>query len=696
MSLFRPFVRPLARPLFRGMTGTVPIPVPVNISPPEIDPITGGEGTEISIVDFGTWDIPYDDYEVQWFLNGVEIAGETGDSLIIGEEANLDKITAKVRVRVIDGGWSEWAESNEFVYDPIAGLDFSLRLQTHRGDGAPLGLYLDTACTTPATTAGDPIAAWRDELSGSGIVAIQPTSTKRPTLRFTSGIPWLEFDGVDDLLRIPGNWGGQWSASSGVQRITDRVSNWETIAAAGNGNMGPVWILAAKNPNTGNSVASFVGGAGVISGTTRKNGTTSPLTTAAGEWCVASGQGFTANAANGFDLLIGAFNDWSSAIEGNQGKIGITSLFVQAGDVSVAAVDAYAETLNPASEIEPPTHLSGGSISGGTELDAELTASDPTWSNDPTSTSREWEVNETPTGETGTTYDDPREDGDSVTCVFYASNAAGSATPYRSNAIVAEDGPDFDPDAQDWIDRTEEADALPLEDGVRAARNQYILALKAATSPDGGTNWTAIAAGSALMMPGAHTLAGALVPIHASMPPPTNTNFVGGDYNRKTGLKGDGSTKRISLGIQVSTIPIANRGLTTFSTTHHTRNIARADLGAVPSATNQPTLVSTSTIRYYRTGGSEFQQVDASTTPGFWGATRYGTGRTGRYNGSQLTNTDAGTDLNPTAIVGIFSAGAGVYSDARLAWGGYHEAVDMAALESAIATYIAAIAAALP
>ncbi|RYD33658.1 MAG: hypothetical protein EOP87_10615 [Verrucomicrobiaceae bacterium] len=88
--------------------------------------------------------------------------------------------------------------------DPLAGMAFSLRLQTHRGDGIPLGLYQDVSCTAPAMAEGDLIAAWRDELSGSGLVAVQEVSSKRPTLRFVSGKPVLEFDGSDDFLIADG------------------------------------------------------------------------------------------------------------------------------------------------------------------------------------------------------------------------------------------------------------------------------------------------------------------------------------------------------------------------------------------------------------------------------------------------------------------------------------------------------------
>jgi hypothetical protein len=54
-----------------------------------------------------------------------------------------------------------------------------------------------------------------------------------------------------------------------------------------------------------------------------------------------------------------------------------------------------------------------------------------------------------------------------------------------------------------------------------------------------GTFWDALKASCILC--GARTLAGALVPLAGAAP--TNNNFVDADYNRETGLKGDGSTK---------------------------------------------------------------------------------------------------------------------------------------------------------
>lgn len=84
--------------------------------------------------------------------------------------------------------------------DPLAGLTFAIRLQTHSGDNVPLGLWQDTAMTIPALNDFDPIAAWSDELSDSGQVALQSDTNKRPILLFVDGVPTVDFDGIDDVL----------------------------------------------------------------------------------------------------------------------------------------------------------------------------------------------------------------------------------------------------------------------------------------------------------------------------------------------------------------------------------------------------------------------------------------------------------------------------------------------------------------
>lgn len=93
-----------------------------------------------------------------------------------------------------------------------------------------------------------------------------------------------------------------------------------------------------------------------------------------------------------------------------------------------------------------------------------------------------------------------------------------------------------DADAVAYIAAVEAADGQALETATRMAINSFVKGCKA----DG--IWPAIKA--SCILAGARTLTGALVPLAGTAP--TSFNFVDGDYNRKTGLKGDGSTKYLN------------------------------------------------------------------------------------------------------------------------------------------------------
>ena len=93
-----------------------------------------------------------------------------------------------------------------------------------------------------------------------------------------------------------------------------------------------------------------------------------------------------------------------------------------------------------------------------------------------------------------------------------------------------------DPDALAYIAAVQTADGQLLEAGVVKAINDFVVGCKA----DG--IWTALKASCILM--GARTLSGALTPLVGAAP--TNNNFVSGDYDRKTGLKGNASNKLLN------------------------------------------------------------------------------------------------------------------------------------------------------
>ena len=107
-----------------------------------------------------------------------------------------------------------------------------------------------------------------------------------------------------------------------------------------------------------------------------------------------------------------------------------------------------------------------------------------------------------------------------------------SLAPLTLNRVFAA-APAYDPDAQAYIDAVELEDGQALEVGVKDAINDFVVGCKS----DG--IWSAIKA--ACILAGARTLDGALVPLVGTAP--TNNNFVSGDYDRETGLVGNGLTK---------------------------------------------------------------------------------------------------------------------------------------------------------
>ena len=100
----------------------------------------------------------------------------------------------------------------------------------------------------------------------------------------------------------------------------------------------------------------------------------------------------------------------------------------------------------------------------------------------------------------------------------------------------------YDTDASAYIDAVEVADGQALETATRYAINDFVLGCK----QDG--IWTAIKA--SCILAGARTKEGAIVPLaNASGVAPTLNGTAGGwNYNRKTGLQGNGTNNYINSG----------------------------------------------------------------------------------------------------------------------------------------------------
>jgi len=101
-----------------------------------------------------------------------------------------------------------------------------------------------------------------------------------------------------------------------------------------------------------------------------------------------------------------------------------------------------------------------------------------------------------------------------------------------------------DRDAETYIAAVEAADGAQLEQSVRAAILQFVVGLKE------DNVWRLLK--STCILSGAKTLSGALVPLVGGSI--TNANFVSADYNRRTGLQGNGTNKSLRTSLVGNTL----------------------------------------------------------------------------------------------------------------------------------------------
>jgi hypothetical protein len=251
-----------------------------------------------------------------------------------------------------------------------------------------------------------------------------------------------------------------------------------------------------------------------------------------------------------------------------------------------------------------------------------------------------------------------------------------------------------DPDVAAYIAAVEAADGQTLEDGVKAAINSFVLGCKA----DG--TWTAIKA--SCILAGARTLSGALVPLVGTAP--TNNNFVSGDYDRETGLVGNGSTKNLDSNRNHQTDPQNSRHMSCFVSTISTSANNGTMIGSPYTATGWSFIVSRtssgSPANRYEFGlaqGTYPSGVTRST--GFVGTSRSNSSNyTGRAGSASATYTASSQSPN-AGDVSIFTGTPSAPTDhvnARLAFYSIGESIDLALLDTRVTTLINAIAAAIP
>ena len=242
-----------------------------------------------------------------------------------------------------------------------------------------------------------------------------------------------------------------------------------------------------------------------------------------------------------------------------------------------------------------------------------------------------------------------------------------------------------DPDARAYISAVQIADASSLEPAVQRAINGFVVGCKA----DG--IWTAIKASCILM--GARTLSGALTPLVGSAP--TNNNFVSGDYNRKTGLVGNGSTKYLNTNRNNNADPQNSQHGVVYASS--APGAAAQLILGTGGADGRLSVVSTGGNFTSRSRSSLSAVIGVNTSTGFIGVSRGGSASyVHRIAGTSATVTQVSqTPLSEN--IGVFATtAAATPSDARLAFYSIGESLDLALLDARVSTLYTAIGAAIP
>jgi hypothetical protein len=236
-----------------------------------------------------------------------------------------------------------------------------------------------------------------------------------------------------------------------------------------------------------------------------------------------------------------------------------------------------------------------------------------------------------------------------------------------------------------YVLAVEAADGNHLEDSVIFAYESFITGCKS----DG--IWTALKA--SCILAGARTLPGALVPLVGAAP--TNNNFVSANYNRKTGLIGDGTSKNLVTNRNNNTDPQNSKHISVYVTQISGVNNTNYMGGSGTGGPSQLFITSSTQIIHRINGVS-----GATLSTNFAGL--IGTSRSNstqvvsRGNGTSTTSSSA-VQTPQNQILRVFSNGNGANNSAcRIAFYSIGESIDLAALDTRVSTLMTALATALP
>jgi hypothetical protein len=245
-----------------------------------------------------------------------------------------------------------------------------------------------------------------------------------------------------------------------------------------------------------------------------------------------------------------------------------------------------------------------------------------------------------------------------------------------------------DPDASAYVAAVEAADGQLLEFAVGKAINDFVLGCK----NDGV--WLAIKA--SCILAGARTLTGALIPLAGTAP--TNVSFVSGDYDRKTGLAGNGSTKYLNSNRLSSADPQDSFHLS-LSVSTAASSGTQMYIGGQTTVPNDMYRDGANLIVRSRTSSVTTYTSQGSAT-GFIGHSRAVaasfTSRLGGATQSNSLSSSSSTGANIFVFARNNNGSLSLPTDARLAFYSIGESLDLALLDARVSALITAFGVAIP
>jgi hypothetical protein len=254
--------------------------------------------------------------------------------------------------------------------------------------------------------------------------------------------------------------------------------------------------------------------------------------------------------------------------------------------------------------------------------------------------------------------------------------------------LIVRPGFQFDDDASTYIEAVEAADAQALEAATRYAINDFVIGCK----QDG--IWSAIKA--SCILAGARTRLGALTPLVGTAP--TSFNFVDGDYNRKTGLDGNGTDKYINTNRAGNADPQNNGHISVVLGS--SIGSTKAPIGSLATSPNRfsQILEDSGMISYafQSTGGLNI----AGNAGGFYGISRSNSTQISVRRSSQTSTNSLNSTAISTEPYFVFArnlnGAPSLYYPDRISFYSIGESLDLALLDARVTVLITAFGVAIP